>query len=49
MNKSRRNFLKIAGITAVGIVSEKYIVARTQRTCFKIINKAEGSTEKLEP
>ncbi len=47
MNKSRRNFFKIAGITAAGLISEKYIVARTNGPVKKIINKAESSAEKL--
>ena len=45
MNKSRRNFLKIAGITAIGIASDN-ISARTQKTVSRI-NKAVGSTNKL--
>ena len=46
MNKSRRNFLKIAGITAVGIASEKYINAGTQNTATRL-TKVVNSTKKL--
>jgi Fe-S-cluster-containing dehydrogenase component len=46
MNKSRRNFLKIAGITAIGIASDKYISARTQHTVSKL-TKVANSTKKL--
>ena len=45
MNKSRRNFLKIAGITAVGIASDN-INSRTQKTVSRI-NKAVVSTKKI--
>lgn len=45
MNKSRRNFLKIAGITAVGIASDN-INARTQNTVSKI-TRAVNSSKKI--
>jgi ferredoxin len=46
MNKSRRNFLKIAGITAIGIASDKYINARAHDTTAEL-NKIVDSTKKL--
>jgi Fe-S-cluster-containing dehydrogenase component len=46
MNKSRRNFLKIAGITAIGIASDKYISARTKDTVSNLV-KAADPTKKL--
>ena len=39
MNKSRRNFLKIAGIAALGVTADKFVDAHTQDTAKKVIKK----------
>ncbi len=46
MKKSRRNFLKVAGLTAIGIASDKFISAKTQDTISKPVTKAVGSANK---
>ena len=47
MNKSRRNFLKLAGLTAIGIASDKYISARNQDIPSKLQTKAGELKTKL--
>lgn len=46
MNKSRRNFLKIAGLTVVGITADKYMNIRAQGTAGKFISGTVDSVKK---
>ena len=57
MNKSRRNFLKIAGVTALGFTAEKFVDLHAQETTEKKLvkkpsvpnrNKTKDNVEKKE-
>ncbi len=46
MNKSRRNFLKIAGLSAVGITAGKIIPEAAKDTAAQVISKNSGQLKK---
>lgn len=46
MNKSRRNFLKIAGLTAAGVTAGRLIPALTKDSPAQLISKGSGSLKK---
>lgn len=48
MNNGRRKFLKFAGLTVLGIASEKLINNKTEGAPSKAMNKAAGTKSKLE-
>lgn len=47
MKESRRKFLKIVGLTAVGITAEKFINVRAQGTTSKLLTKTVDSSKVL--